>query len=297
MTWTPAGVISGVVTPFTESDTIDWESLHRQLHHLAGSGITAILVNASMAEGGHLTTRERDELLAFAVRKVGDRVPVVGTVYGANTAEAAVEAGRAARAGAHGLLVYPHPAFGGQPLDTALPVAYFDALWRAAGLPMTVFRTPSALAPTIDAQALLRLSELPGVVAVKDSTGDLDFYTNGPGAEFLRPDTPLRVLADFDPLLLSFLHAGVPGATVICSAVDPERYVELFETQDEALFERLVGFARTIYEPPFRDFRARLKEALCHDGILTTSHVRAPLLPLPDQERQRVVRALRDSRR
>lgn len=296
MVWTPAGVISGVVTPFDDADAVDWESLHRQLHRLADSGITAVLVNASMAEGGHLTAQERDEILTFAVREVGDRIPVVATVYGANTTEAAAEAGRAARAGARGLLVYPHPAFGGEPLDPDLPVAYFDALWSAAQLPMVAFRTPAALAPTLSAQSLLRLSELPGVVAVKDSTGDIGFYTHGPGTEFLAPDTPLRVLADFDPLLLPFLNAGVPGATVICSAADPERYVELFETRDQALFQRLLRFAQVIYEPPFRDFRARLKEALRHDGVLTTSRVRAPLLALSPQERERVIEALTVSR-
>ena len=146
MVWTPAGVISGVVTPFDDADAVDWESLHRQLHRLADSGITAVLVNASMAEGGHLTAQERDEILTFAVREVGDRIPVVATVYGANTTEAAAEAGRAARAGARGLLVYPHPAFGGEPLDPDLPVAYFDALWSAAQLPMVALHPGRARA-------------------------------------------------------------------------------------------------------------------------------------------------------
>ena len=296
MEWTPAGVISGTVTPFTDTGTVDWDSLHRHLHRLASSGVTAILVNAAMAEGGHLTAQERDEVLSFAVREVGDRIPVVATVYGANTTDAAEQARRAAQLGARGLLIYPHPAFGGEPLDPELPVAYFEALWRSAQLPMVAFRTPAALAPTLSAQALLRLSDLPGVVAVKDSTGDVGFYTHGPGTVFLAPDTPLRVLADFDPLLLRFLEAGVPGATVICSAVDPERYVELFETRAALLFGQLASFARVIYEAPFRDFRARLKEALRYDGILTTSSVRPPLRPLSRHDRERVIRALVDSR-
>ena len=117
MEWTPAGVISGTVTPFTDTGTVDWDSLHRHLHRLASSGVTAILVNAAMAEGGHLTAQERDEVLSFAVREVGDRIPVVATVYGANTTDAAEQARRAAQLGARGLLVYPHPAFGGEPLD------------------------------------------------------------------------------------------------------------------------------------------------------------------------------------
>lgn len=301
MTWNPAGVISGAMTPFGDDGRIDWESFHRHLHQLADARFTAVLVNASMAEGGHLTPAERTEALTVAVREIGTRVPVLATVYGAHTGEAAQEARRAADAGAHGLLVYPHPAFGGEPLDPELPAAYFREIWRAAALPMIVFRTPQSLAPTLDLPALLRLSETPGVVAIKDSTGDLGFYTDGgPGAQFLEPDPPLRILADHDPLLLPFLRAGAHGATVISSVVDSAHYVELFESRHtpgaDRLFERLTRFARAVYAPPFRDFRARLKEALRHDGVIAAAHVRPPLLPLSAVQRDEVVQALTASR-
>lgn len=301
MAWNPTGVISGAVSPFNDEGGIDWESFAKHLHHLASAGFTGVLVNASMAEGGHLTAAERAEALTFAVREIGDRVPVLATVYGSHTAETAEEARQAAETGAQGLLVYPHPAFAGEPLDPELPAAYFQEIWRAAALPMVVFRTPSSLAPTLDVAALLRLSEIPGVVAVKDSTGDLGFYTEGgPGARFLAADSPLRVLADHDPLLLPFLRAGAHGATVICSVVDSARWVELFNSRHtpaaDSLFERLLPFARAVYAAPFRDFRARLKEALHHDGVIATTHVRPPLLPLSTAERERVVAALAASR-
>jgi 4-hydroxy-tetrahydrodipicolinate synthase len=301
MSWIPAGVISGAITPFTDDHTVDWESLHKHLHQLSGSGISGLLINASMAEGGHLSESERARILAFAIREVGDEVAVLATVYGANTAEAAAEARRAAEAGARGLLVYPHPAFGGQPLDPGLPAAYFRAIWDSSQLPMIVFRTPASLAPTFDLDVLLRLSETPGVAAVKDSTGDIGFYTGDRGGStFLAADSPLKVLADYDPLLLDFLRVGVHGATVISSVVDPQRYVELFHTQAsptaDLLFGRLERFSRVVYEQPFRDFRARLKEALVHDGVIATSLVRPPLPPLSALERERIVSALEASR-
>jgi 4-hydroxy-tetrahydrodipicolinate synthase len=301
MTWKPAGVISGAITPFTDDDAIDWRSLDKHLHHLAESGISAILINASMAEGGHLSPQERDEILAFTIREIGDDLPVLATVYGANTSEAADEARRAAAAGAQGLLIFPHPAFGGRPLDPDLPAAYFRAIWERAGLPMIVFRTPASLAPTLELDALLRLSEVPGVAAVKDSTGDLGFYTgSGRGRQFLAPDSPLKVLADYDPLLLDYLRVGAHGATVISSVVDPSRYVELFRTRTSLnavrLGARLGHFSRAVYDAPFRDFRARLKVALHHDGIISTTHVRRPLPPVSADEHRQIVKALAASR-
>jgi 4-hydroxy-tetrahydrodipicolinate synthase len=297
MTWMPEGVIGGAITPMTNDDTIDWASLERHLHHLAGSGLSGLLINASMAEGGHLTAGERDEILTFALREVGERLTILATVYGANTNVAAYEAGRAAAAGAQGLLVFPHPAFGGEPLDPEIPAAYFTAIWDAARLPMIVFRTPASLAPTLDLDALKHLADVPGVVAVKDSTGDLAFYSPGGGGhEFMAADSPLKVLVDYDPRILDFLRAGAHGATVISSVVDPQRYVELFQnrhsTEADWLEDQLVIFAEAVYEPPFRNFRARLKEALRADGVIATSHVRRPLAPLTEAERDRVINAL-----
>jgi dihydrodipicolinate synthase/N-acetylneuraminate lyase len=62
------------------------------------------------------------------------------------------------------------------------------------------------------------------------------------------------------------------------------------------LQEHLVKFAEAVYAPPFRDFRARLKEALVLDGIFSTSRVRAPLMGLTEDERREVAGALKGSR-
>ena len=120
--WT--GVITGNVTLFTASGNIDWASLERHLDRLRGTGLVAVLANAMMAEGLHLTSLERCAVLRFVVEKMRDEMPVIGTIYGVNTHEAAEEAYQSARVGAQGLLIFPHPAFAGVPLDPELTTNY-----------------------------------------------------------------------------------------------------------------------------------------------------------------------------
>lgn len=297
-TW--SGIITGAVTPFTDADEIDWHSFERHLHRLAGANLTGLLVNAMMAEGGHLSPAERESTLKFAIERIGAKLPVIATIYGSNTSEAVAEAARAARLGASALLVFPHAAFGGTPLDPEMPALYFEAIWKAASLPMIVFRTPATLGPTFGIEVMKRLCDVPGVTAIKDSAAEADFYS-GEGALFLTPDSPLKILIDSDLAILEFLRMGAHGATSICASVNPHAYVRLFETRnaDKAarLQQKLVTFAQAVYAPPFRDFRARLKEALVLDGVFARSRVRAPLMDLSQEERARVAEASRFIRR
>lgn len=295
-----SGVITGTVTPFTAVDEIDWGSLERHLERLVRSGVTGILANAMMAEGLHLTTAERREVLQFILDKSADRLPIIATIFGINTQDAAEEAYRAAKAGAKALLIYPHPAFAGAPLDPEIPAAYFRAIWERASLPMIVFRLPASSAPSLDAEVLKRLTDVPGVAAVKDTVADPGFYT-GDAAAFLTPESPIKVLVDDDAALLKFARLGAHGAMSICAAVDPERYIHIFRNASAPGIDEFAQgvslFSDAVFKAPRRNFRARLKEALVLDNIIARGLVRPPLPNISSTDRTEIGAALELSRR
>jgi 4-hydroxy-tetrahydrodipicolinate synthase len=291
-TW--SGIITGAVTPFSDDGTIDWKSYEQHLDRLAGTGLIGLLVNAMMSEGGHLSAAERESTLRFAVGRVGSKLPLIATIYGCNTGEAAVEAARAEEIGASALLVFPHAAFGGAPLDPRMPASYFAAIARASALPMIVFRTPETLGPTFGLEVMKRLCDVPGVAAIKDSAAEAEFY-RGEGALFMTPDSPLKVLIDSDLAILDFVRMGAHGATSICASLNPRAYVRMFADRhvDRAarLQAALLPLAKAVYAAPFRDFRARLKTVLAADGTFASTHVRAPLMAISDDERAAVLSA------
>jgi dihydrodipicolinate synthase/N-acetylneuraminate lyase len=55
-------------------------------------------------------------------------------------------------------------------------------------------------------------------------------------------------------------------------------------------------YIERLFAPPLRDFRARLKAVLVHDGAIATSMVRSPLRPIGDDEAAGLVQALADAR-
>jgi 4-hydroxy-tetrahydrodipicolinate synthase len=282
-----AGVTTGVVTAFRPDGSLDWSSMERHIDFLKGKGLKGLLANAMMAEGLHLSRAERESSLKFILNRVSGALPVIATIFGANTEEAADEAHVAAQEGAQALLVFPHPAFGGQPLDPAIPVGYLKAIYQRSGLPIIAFRMPAATAPSLGLDVLERLADEKGMLGVKDSVADFSLY-EGRGAALLDPRYPLKVFIDSDPVMLEYARRGVHGAISISAAVFPEIYANMFlhrnDPRADKLSSHLSSFTELIFRAPKRDFRARLKEALRLQRVLQSSRVRAPLPQLKQSE-------------
>ena len=64
-------------------------------------------------------------------------------------------------------------------------------------------------------------------------------------------------------------------------------------TSARAINDRLAPLVAVFYAPPFVDMHNRMKEALALLGRIPAAHVRPPLTPVSDDERQRIRLALR----
>jgi 4-hydroxy-tetrahydrodipicolinate synthase len=58
------------------------------------------------------------------------------------------------------------------------------------------------------------------------------------------------------------------------------------------IHDRLDPLVRVFYAPPFVDMHNRMKEALVLLGRIPAAHVRPPLTPVPEAEREAIRRAL-----
>lgn len=291
-------MIAGAVTPFDRRLRIDTPALARHLRSLADGGVSAVVVNADTGEGQHLDREERRDVLGVAVREIGARVSVLTGLVASSTREAIEAAGEAEMCGAAGLQVFPPLASLGGPPDPELAAAYYEAIAEATVLPLVVYRPPLGFGYGFDATVLARVVEVPAVAAVKESSFDRAAYAET--LELLGPErSRVKLLSGADTFVLESLRLGADGAMLALAAVAPERWVELLrlhrggldQEADEAA-ARLEPLVAAIFAPPFRNFPARLKEALVLLGELDSAAVRPPLLPLDAADRERVARAL-----
>src|SRR5216683_3297202 len=165
------GIIPPVATPMLANEDLDLPRLRTHLDFLIENGVHGIFVLGTNSEFYALDEREKQEVIATAVSHVNKRVPVyAGT--GAETSREAVRLTRMAeREGADGVSVIT-PYF---IMPTQQEIYdHYRRIAEQTALPVILYNNPATCGGVkIDVETVARLAEIPNVLAVKDSSGDL----------------------------------------------------------------------------------------------------------------------------
>src|SRR5207237_6847711 len=102
-------------------------------------GVKALAANMATGEGPHLSPEERHRSLQIYVEETRGRVPLLAGVSARYTAEAEELAHDAADIGASGVVVFPIPAFAGDPPPPQLVYDYHRAIADACAVPIVLF--------------------------------------------------------------------------------------------------------------------------------------------------------------
>src|SRR6185295_4101907 len=125
------GIIPAIVTLMTSDGGLDLPALRGYAQWLAEQGPVALAVNVDTGEGPHLTADEKRQTLETVAEAVSGKCRVVGGVAGPSTAQGVINARSAKSAGADALLIFPIPAYLGQPLNPEVPYRYHAAIAEA----------------------------------------------------------------------------------------------------------------------------------------------------------------------
>ncbi len=284
------GIIPACVTTFDENGKFDEAAYRRYLQWLLPQGPVALAINADTGEGPHMWPDERDRVLRVAVDEAGD-IPVIAGLSAMFTEQAVEEGKRARDAGARGLLMFPIPAYQGTPLDPAIPVAYHEAVARGVGLPMIAFQLQPALGGVIFSEdTLRRIAAIDNVVALKEASFDARLYLLTRRI-IERLDRPIDLLTGDDNFIYESFVMGAEGALIGFGTLATDLQVEMMRLTTEqrweearAIWERILPLEEVIYGSPVRDYRARTKVALKLLGVIDSTVMRPPLLPVGDDQ-------------
>jgi 4-hydroxy-tetrahydrodipicolinate synthase len=284
------GIIPPLVTPFTDDEEIDADAMRREVRYMLDAGVHGLTVTGSTGEGQTLTLDESCRIAQVAIEETRGAVSVVGGIIQDST-RAVIRYGRALKeVGVDALQITPvHYLFAPGPEGT---LAYYTEISRAVQLPLIIYNVVpwNPISPA----TVLRLAEVAGVVAVKQSGGDSHAL-----ADLLQAvratGSRLRVLTAVDALLYPSFLLGAHGAVAALLAVAPRLGVELWEACQQrdldrarALHERLLLLWRLLEAP---DMSARVKAAIELQGR-RVGPARHPLLPITAEVREQIRAAL-----
>lgn len=276
------GTGTALVTPFHLDGSLDEAALVRLVEFQIEAGIDMLLPCGTTGEGATLETAEWERVISLVVERASGRVPVIAGAGCNSTARALRLTKRAAELGADGILsvgpYYNKPSQNGF-------YEHFKAVAEVCDLPLIVYNVPGRTSSNIRAETTLRLAELPGIVAVKEASGDLDQVM-----EIIRhrPEG-FRVLSGDDALTLPMIVLGADGVVSVVSNEAPAMFGELVDAALGGEFDR----ARTLQYRLLPLMRANfiesnpipVKAVLAMMGLLEESY-RLPLTRASNESRE-----------
>ena len=272
------GCGTALATPFTRDGAIDEPALRAFVEWQVTEGVHFVVPCGSTGEAATMTVEEHERVVAITVEQVGGRVPVVAGAGSNDTQKAIALTKMIKRLGAtHALHVSP---MYNKPPQRGI-VAHFRAIAEAVSLPIVAYNVPGRTASNIEAGTTLELSRVPGIVAVKEASGNLaqigDIIRDRPAG--------FSVLSGDDALTLPVMALGGEGVISVTSNVTPKLMAQLVDAcaagqiaQARALHERLTPWMRAAF---VESNPLPIKAALSLMGRMQNV-VRLPLVPLAD---------------
>lgn len=286
----PFGIIPAMVTPLTADDAINERALRRLATHLIDGGCHGLFAIGSQGEFWAFSAEEKQRVWEIVVAEARGRVPVYAGTAAVTTREAIALTRLAEKAGADAVSVLT-PYFI-SPNDNEL-FDHYKAIAESTTLPVLLYSNPARTGVRLSTSLVARLAEVPNIVGIKDSTGDLEL-----AAEYIRTaPEKFSVLMGRDTLIYAGLLYGAKGAIAATANVKPRLVADIY---DKFLAGDLEGARRAQRAlAPLRlafswgTFPVVIKEALDLMGM-EGGPSRSPVGPLTGEQRERLKGVLKD---
>jgi len=219
-------------TPFAADGSYDADAHRALMDWYIGEGLHGVLVNGTTGEWFAQTPEERKLVAQTVIEHVAGRIPVVVGCTAYTAREASEYARAAVAAGADGIESTAPPY--SKPFDDEL-VAYFEELSASVDAPLMVYNWVHGTNVEIGPQLASRLAGIDTIVALKDSTPDLEQF-------FETTRTVVGRLRVFGPFMSTRGYAelkahggdGFIGGGTVYGAPDPQFWEDYWAGDDEA---------------------------------------------------------------
>ncbi len=218
---TITGSIVALATPFQTDGSIDYDCLRNLIAWHIEQGTDCIGVVGTTGESPTVTIEENCEIIRAAVEQARGRVPIMAGCGSNSTAEAITLAKFAKSVGANCQLqvvpYYNKPTQEGQ-------YQHFKAIAEATGdLPIVLYNVPGRTVAGLEHDTILRLAQIPGIVAIKEATGDLA------RAQWLIRDLPknFAIYSGDDATAVALMLCGGHGNISVTANIAPKLMHEM----------------------------------------------------------------------
>jgi len=284
------GVYTALITPF-RNGSIDYGALEKLVAMQVEGGVDGIVPMGTTGESPTVSFDEHKEFIRRVVGLVKGRVKVIAGT-GANSPREAIWLSREAEeAGVDGVLQV-NPYYN-KPTQRGL-IAHFESVAKSITVPVVLYNIPGRTGVNFLPASVKELLDRAGnVVAMKEASGDIQQMME----LYELCGERLTLLSGDDNILLPFLSIGGKGVVSVVSNLlpaDVKSVVTCYDRGDiggaRERFYRLLPLCRAMF---LETNPIPVKAAMAMAGYCTDD-LRLPLVPVSDENRAKLRKALLD---
>ncbi len=288
------GSLVAIVTPMLDNGALDFDAYKRLIDWHVASGTAAIVAVGTTGESPTVTVDEHIELIKVAVQQVNGRIPVIAGT-GANSTAEAIHLTKAAKAVGASSTLQVAPYYN-RPTQEGL-YQHFKAIAIEGGLPVILYNVPGRTVADISNDTILRLSELPHIIGLKDATGDIPRVSDLLSRlSKSRPD--FCVYSGNDDSALATAFMGGDGVISVTANVAPAESAQMYALAFAGKHDQAVAMNRKLLPLHLKLFVEAnpipVKYALVKMGRIKSA-IRLPMTPLSPSLHAVVDSALSDA--
>ena len=286
----PYGIIPAVVTPLDPAGAFSEKAMRKLINFLIDGGVHGLFITGTTGEFYGLSPEEKREIFEVTLDETKGRVPVYAGTNGITTRESVLLTQLAEKCGVDAVSVLT-PMFI-TPTQEQL-IGHYKTIAANTSLPVLLYNNPPKTGVNLAAPTVAKLAEVPNIVSIKDSSGDLTLT-----AEYIRLTRGIEhfnVLMGRDTLIYGALCYGAAGSIASCANVAPRLCADIF---DKYMAGDLQGSLEAQFKlAPLRiaftigTFPAVIKESLALLGI-DVGPCMDPVGPMTSEEREKLRQVL-----
>jgi 4-hydroxy-tetrahydrodipicolinate synthase len=232
-----SGVYPALVTPFSREEDVDEEAFRRLIQHVLPY-VDGLVPCGTTGEFPFLTPAEQKRLVQICVEEAQGKPVIAGT--GSEGTRKAIDLAQTAQdAGASACLVvtpyFLHPS------DKGIYQHFLD-ITRSIDIPLIMYNIPQMVGAVLPRRVVEDLTDLPQVIGLKDSSGDLAYTMEI--LEYVGDRLP--VLIGHDEVALNGLAGGASGLILASAQVYPEIWQELLKAIQAGELEKARSLQRRV---------------------------------------------------
>jgi 4-hydroxy-tetrahydrodipicolinate synthase len=285
------GSLVALVTPMHDDGSVDFDALRRLIDWHVAEGTSCIVAVGTTGESPTVNVEEHCEVIRVAVEHASGRIPIMAGAGANSTAEALALTRFAKMVGAGSTLqVVPYY---NKPTQEGL-YRHFRTIAEGVDLPLYLYNVPGRTVADLAHDTVLRLAQVPGIVGIKEATGNLD------RAAWLIKQAPkgFSIFSGDDQTAIALMLLGGHGNISVTANVAPRAMADLCAAamagdakRAAAIHLKLLALHRQLF---VEANPIPVKWALARMGKIGPA-LRLPLVPLSDAHHAPLEAALREA--